>query len=312
ASCFCSPYHGNEHPGARSFFTCHIASISVYLQMVSNPWPLGLRAEMSLNWKDPTVLHHCGRAYLMIAHFVSGMYIWEFMVTFGFDWAVLRRKRSLTFGTLLYILPRYTSLLVVIIILRTSNVFSSSVDCKTWIHVQFAAAFGTVGMTSGILYIRICALSGNHKAVKYGMGLSYLGYWGLVAYSAYQPSGYYVETLYACSPADVNVHRATEIYMFCFDLCCLSIALGCLIRVHRGGSLARFLINQGIVYFVCICAAYLITLIFTLLDLNDPMTASSGVVGVFLMTICSTRMQRQLLEYFDDPKIDINTIIVTD
>ncbi|KAH7070890.1 hypothetical protein BKA62DRAFT_806920 [Auriculariales sp. MPI-PUGE-AT-0066] len=248
---------------------------------------------MSLNWNDPTILYHCGRAYLMVAHFVSGMYIWEFMVTLGFDWAVLRRKRRLTFGTLLYILPRYTSLLLVIVILRISNVFSSSVDCKTWIHVLFAAAFGTIGLTSGILYIRICALSGDHKAVKYGMGLAYLGYWGLVAYSAYQPSGYYVETLYACSPANAGVHRTMEIYMFCFDLCCLSIALrDRLFRLHL----------RSIPHYP----------IFTLLNLNDPMTASSGVVGVFLMTVCSTRMQRQLLEYFDDPKIDINTIIVTD
>ncbi|KAH7094060.1 hypothetical protein BKA62DRAFT_721276 [Auriculariales sp. MPI-PUGE-AT-0066] len=257
---------------------------------------------MTIDWHDPMILYRSGRAFILITHLFAGMYFWEFLITLPFDWELLRGKRKLTFGTTVYLLPRYANLITSILALRITNVFSADVNCKIWIDVTYAFVFGTIGLTSGVLYIRVCAVSKGNRFIKFGMGAAYLGYWGLVAYSVYQPVGYYVEALLTCAVTNVGIHRATTLYMFGFDLICLSIVLIYLLRMHRGDHSGSFYCNRcGIVYIACICVAYLVAVIFPLINLNDAISESSGTAAVFVTTVCATRMQRGLLEFFLSP-----------
>ncbi|KAH7094058.1 hypothetical protein BKA62DRAFT_625567 [Auriculariales sp. MPI-PUGE-AT-0066] len=256
---------------------------------------------MAINWHDPLLLYRSGRASILITHVFAGMYFWEFLTTFRFDWELLRGKRNWTFGTIVYLLPRYSSLMTSILSLRVTNAFSPDVNCKAWMYVLYTFVFTTIGFTSGVLYIRVCAVSKGNRFVTLPLGLAYLAYWGLVVYSVYKPIGFYAESLLTCAITNVGVHRATTLYMFAFDLICLTVTLIFLLRMHRGGSLWKFLLQQGIIYIACICVAYLVAVIFPLINLNDSISEASGTAAVFVTTVCATRMQRGLLEYFESP-----------
>ncbi|KAH7067123.1 hypothetical protein BKA62DRAFT_779209 [Auriculariales sp. MPI-PUGE-AT-0066] len=261
-----------------------------------------------MQWRSDLVLFLSGRAYILMAHAMAG--IWEFIINLGFDWDVARGRRKFNIATLFYLLPRYSSLMVSIVALRITNVFSANVDCQAWIYALHCFSYGTVGLTSGLLYAECsCALSARNIFVIIGIGLAYLGYWVLVVYAIYHSKGVYVQQLLACSAEDLHTHRITTIYMFGFDLLCLSAVLVCLLRMHRGGSLWSYLLKQGILYFICICVAYLCSVVFHILDLNDAVSEAPNTVAgkLFVTTVCATRMQRGLIEYFDSPVRGINS-----
>ncbi|KAH7097263.1 hypothetical protein BKA62DRAFT_716784 [Auriculariales sp. MPI-PUGE-AT-0066] len=260
----------------------------------------------AMQWRSDLVRFLSGRtfgAYILMAH---AMRACTFHHQPGFDWDVARGRRKFNIATLFYLLPRYSSLMVSIVALRITNVFSANVDCQVrrshGYMLLHCFSYGTVGLTSGLLYARVCALSARNIFVIIGIGLAYLGYWVLVVYAIYHCSkGVYVQQLLACSAEDLHTHRITTIYMFGFDLLCLSAVLVCLLRMHRGGSLWSYLLKQGILYFICICVAYLCSVVFHILDLNDAVSEAPNTVAVFVTTVCATRMQRGLIEYFDSP-----------
>ncbi|KAH7097115.1 hypothetical protein BKA62DRAFT_717592 [Auriculariales sp. MPI-PUGE-AT-0066] len=256
---------------------------------------------MGIDWHDPVILFLSGRAYILLAHAMVGAYFWEYLITFGFDWQLLRGKRKLTFGTIIYLFPRYANLLTSFFTLRVTNSLSADVDCEAWITVLYAFAYGTIGLTSGLLYARVCALSGRNLVVTIGMGLAYLGYWGIVTYAVYHSKGHYVDVLFTCATTDAGTHRIIAIYMFLFDFLCLTLVFRFLHQMHRGGSLWNYLVKQGIVYFVSICCTYLVAVVFQLLKLNDPVAEAPGILGVFVTTVCATRMQRGLIEFIESP-----------
>jgi hypothetical protein len=56
--------------------------------------------------------------------------------------------------------------------------------------------------------------------------------------------GQYIPELYICAAVNLEPHRYNAAYQLVFDLTCLTTMLVCLIRMHRGGSLWRFLLQQ--------------------------------------------------------------------
>ncbi|KAH7043890.1 hypothetical protein BKA62DRAFT_739828 [Auriculariales sp. MPI-PUGE-AT-0066] len=251
-----------------------------------------------VNWEDPHVLALSIRAYILFVHLVIGAYLWEYLLTLDFDWSIIRRRRKLNLGIILYLLPRYATLFVAFVAIRLTNAFKE-IDCTAWNYVQHGSAYVAVSLASALLYARVWALSDGHPLVVYGIGFLYVGNWAMVIYGTYFSYGQYVPQMYICAAVNLEPHRWNALYQLVFDLACLGTMLLVLIRMHHGGSLWRLLVQQGILYFVAICLVYILHLTFLSLHLNHAVAQMPSALRVIVTCVAATRMQRGLIEFVE-------------
>ncbi|KAH7097800.1 hypothetical protein BKA62DRAFT_814877 [Auriculariales sp. MPI-PUGE-AT-0066] len=252
---------------------------------------------MAINWQDPEIVFLSGRALTLLIHLFAGVYFWEYLLSLDFDWEIIRGKRKLNLATAFYILTRYSILLTKIIALRIFNVYSVEINCQVWIYLLHGFGYASVAFASGLLYLRVCACSAGNPFVVWSMGAGYVANWAFVVYGTYHTEGLRIPQLFACGALNSLAHRPNIIFQFSYDLACLVLMLFFLLRAHRGGSLGEFLIQQGLLYFVCICVVYLLNVILISLNLNEAINLMPQGCSLFTTTVCATRMQRELLKY---------------
>ncbi|KAH7102122.1 hypothetical protein BKA62DRAFT_829703 [Auriculariales sp. MPI-PUGE-AT-0066] len=249
-----------------------------------------------VNWNDPHVLALSIRAYALFAHMLAGLWLWEFIVTFDFDWQIIRGKRPRNLGALLYLLPRYSCMATAIVAVRITNAIGP-LDCMGWNYAQHAWAYITISFASALLYARVWALTEGNPWVVGGLGILYVGNWGMVVYGVYFSRGEWFEKSYVCAAVLLTHHRWNAIYQLVFDMLCLGVMLFVLIRMHHGGSLWRLLVQQGLLYFLAITFLFALHLTFLSLPLNPAVSQIPSALRVVGVTIAVTRMQRGLIDF---------------
>ncbi|KAH7097099.1 hypothetical protein BKA62DRAFT_458483 [Auriculariales sp. MPI-PUGE-AT-0066] len=252
-----------------------------------------------IDWNNPNVI----RGFTLAAYTSFGVALWEFLLTLKFDLELLCRKRKLTLGTFLYMLCRYSNVLTACMFLVATNA-TRATRCELWIWIQFGASSFATNVATGLLYARVWALSNSDPFVVWGIGLPYVGAWGVIIYSTYMSDGQYIAALSTCSSSNLEAHRVATIYQLAVDLLCLAVMLILLVRMHRNGlsSLWRFLMQQGVIYFVAICLVYIFDLVCTSLPLSKAIALVPSLLrrGHF---IAATRMQRGLIEFVENRSV---------
>ncbi|KZW01415.1 hypothetical protein EXIGLDRAFT_830127 [Exidia glandulosa HHB12029] len=251
-----------------------------------------------VSWQDPYVLAMSARAFILSVHTMFGVYVWEFLTSLDFDWAVITGRKKLNASIVIYWLARYCTLIALVIGIRICNVLEPT-DCETWNFVLHSFAYGSTGFLSGLLFLRVAALSQRNIYVMSFLSAFYLAYWAMVGYGIYHSEAVYVPELFLCAAIGLTAHRANTIVQFSFDMTCLLFMLFFLFRGHRGGSLWKFLVQQGVVYLVCIAVGYLLASVFLILNLNDAVSQIPNVFALLINAMCATRMQRGLTNFYE-------------
>ncbi|KAH7096886.1 hypothetical protein BKA62DRAFT_718196 [Auriculariales sp. MPI-PUGE-AT-0066] len=261
-----------------------------------------------VKWEDPHVIALSIRAYTLFLHLMIGAYLWEYLLNLDFDWAILRRTRKISRGTVLYLLIRYGTLFVACVSLGVTNAFHDP-GCKVWMRIQRGSANFAVTIGAGLLYARVWALSEGNVFVVWGLGTLYLANWAITIYGVYAATGVYVPAMYICASDDLPVHRVVVIYQLAFDLICLWAMLYLLMRMHRGGSnsLWQFLVNQGVLYFIAICLVYILDLTIFSLHVNKVVKQIPGAFRAVVTCIAASRMQRGLIEFVEKRPVVTST-----
>ncbi|KAH7106673.1 hypothetical protein BKA62DRAFT_668559 [Auriculariales sp. MPI-PUGE-AT-0066] len=269
---------------------------------------------MGVNWDDPVTLYRWRRALVLFSHTGAGLYIWEFFTTLGYEVALLKGRRKLNWAACtclhnlqLYLLPRYSIAIVGVVLLRMVNAFTDDVKCSAhelmvmqmWDHILHGFAYASNTFTQGLLYARVCALSKYNRYFVWGLGVAYVGSWGFAINGMYYADAIYVPEHYLCQPVNLHRHGINLGYQFAFDLACMISMMVLLFRMHRGGNLWKFLVRQGLVYVISLCSAYLFLVVCLLVAPGDILEMISIITALLIMTICATRMQRELVEFYD-------------
>lgn len=245
-----------------------------------------------VHWQDPVTLLLCARAFEIFTSICFGLYLWEFLVSFPFDWEHFTLRRPFRWTFCIYFLARYLILLGLIAGVRISNVLNP-IDCDTWNHLVYASAHGCFAFSSLLLLMRVTAIAGRNMWLSLFLGTFYLGNVGTLVHGVTVAKAVYIPQLFLCGAANTVASRINVFTSFAFDLTCLITMLVLLMRTH-GGDLWTFLVNQGIMYFIVTAVSYLIPAILLVLNLNDAMNEIPQVAAVTSMAICATRMYRHL------------------
>ncbi|EJD37558.1 hypothetical protein AURDEDRAFT_129427 [Auricularia subglabra TFB-10046 SS5] len=146
-------------------------------------------ATRHLNFPAPvsTVIGYIRRsrladAALFVSNIFMGIYLWEFVVGFLFDWDVFTRRRAFRWTLVPYFLTRYLSLLGVLGLAVPGNMFSPIGDCKTWWQVLQAMASISLMASSALLIIRVSAVAEFNPWIICFLGLLWIAEAAAVAY----------------------------------------------------------------------------------------------------------------------------------
>ncbi|KAI0282907.1 hypothetical protein BC826DRAFT_1062677 [Russula brevipes] len=85
-----------------------------------------------VNWRNPNALLHQLEAFVKVVHFVTGIYIWEFVSTLNFEWSIFRGRRQRSWTAALYVACRVTTLAAAVAQMTGFNI-TRPISCKTWL-----------------------------------------------------------------------------------------------------------------------------------------------------------------------------------
>jgi len=88
------------------------------------------------HWRDPAVVAAENFALIKLMHVLGGVYIWEFVSNFGFEYSIITGKRKLTWTFPLYLGCRWCPLFAIMFQFLGLDV-ESKIDCQAWVISTF-------------------------------------------------------------------------------------------------------------------------------------------------------------------------------
>ncbi|KAH9991282.1 hypothetical protein BJV77DRAFT_548923 [Russula vinacea] len=253
-----------------------------------------------VNFEDPAVVANDGFALLKFWLVVDGIFLWEYFTTLDFEWNIIRGHRRYRWTIWVYSLLRLAALATLITDLVLLNL-TTPYDCQFSETLALVFSFLALAAASLLLMLRIVAIW-NRNAVAVGIAAIiwvndcafFIQGIARLRFERVFPGGY-------CTLRNVQAMKAAITVSFLSDVALLIIMLVGLFRLdcHRPGALAtgRFLWNQGVIWLLVATVAGVVPTVFSLLNLNEPLSSMFLFPWVMTLTIASTRMYRGLDDF---------------
>jgi hypothetical protein len=251
------------------------------------------------DWQSPAELATDYMIFIRLIHALTGIYVWELVVSFDFDWAVLTGKKKFRWPLAVYFTGRYLLLIGMIGILVALHTTVKGNCHVLYVFNQFTIE-AAVGLASINLAFRTIALWSQNKWIIALIALIALGHWtlileGLVQAAIWHPSA-------GCAIVDLNttILTATFVYSMCFNVIMLCLTAYQLARsppctgvsgLHH--KLFRMIFSDGLVHFILACLANLLATTFLIMDLNSVMSILFNVPAAAALTIVASRAVRR-------------------
>lgn len=255
-----------------------------------------LLSRTMVNWDDPVVELRSAHIVLWFISALSGLYAWEMLVSFDFDWQCFTRQRPFRWTLVPYFIARYGVLWALTAAACAMNMLSPTEHCTAIWKLVYVGAHASVSSAALLLVIRAVAIADHSRIVMVVLGCLWLAQVGTAGINLAKVSGTYSPALLACAVENTVMTRPTIIAAFAVHLACLALILAFLART-RGLGLWRLLISQGLVYFAVTMVAYVSGTVVLSLNLSDSMNLSLQTPAIVSVVICACRLYRSLATY---------------
>ncbi|KAI0038953.1 hypothetical protein FA95DRAFT_1684453 [Auriscalpium vulgare] len=265
------------------------------------------------NWKDPSVILSTEQAFVRLSHVVLGLILWEIVTTCDYDIDVLRGRRRYLPTFWIYFTCRLSMAVSLIILVIPKDVVGVR-NCTALGASIYVFGYLSLAMASSLILLRIFAVWQRQLAVVAVSSVLWASSIALnVRYIVILRSEY-VPELGECieSPRPI----INNIGIIGSDLGLLAIMLVGILRHHKDmssaprgfGGLWSLLWHQGVIWLVMAAMVEVPTLVFIILNLNDPWDVMFEIVTLATLSISATRMYRVLTDY--RPRTDLLPIHV--
>ncbi|KAI6021040.1 hypothetical protein EDC04DRAFT_3143986 [Pisolithus marmoratus] len=236
-----------------------------------------------------------------LQHFLLGLYLWEFLLSFDFDWKVITRKHPFRWPLVFYFAGRYLMLAALIGIIISMDP-PQALNCHSLVSFNQVAAGASLGLACINLAIRTIAVWHN-KWITRLVILLIVGHWSLVLQNGLVITSWTPDLGCVITGTKKMILAAISLYAMGFDLiilCLLAykLALSHDLGINAPGRLSRRLISEGLIYFVisfiCNCIASLLVII---VDSNVVVGVIFDIPTCVATTIASSRVVRRLSMY---------------
>ncbi|KAH9977430.1 hypothetical protein BJV74DRAFT_154989 [Russula compacta] len=253
-----------------------------------------------VNFRDPAVIHDDNLQVDKFWNAVDGLFIWEFLITLGYEWSVIRGHRPYRWTIWIYSLSRVAALAAVARNIVSVDI-TTQISCHATIVSQLILAYLALACASFLIVLRIIAIWNMSRVV----GAIAIGLWitnilfliqGVIRFRAEQ-----VSNGVGCEVVQIDGIQLSTIVALVTDVVLLLIMLFGVFRLRRDGcgtmALGRLLWNQGVIWLLLATVAEVTPVVFICLNLNDPFNLMFQAPWMITMTIAATRMYRSLSDF---------------
>jgi len=253
-----------------------------------------------VDFQDPALIIQDLLSTLKLWHALAGLYIWEYLITFDYEWSVIRGRRPYRWTIWIYSITRLATLLTAIVAMISMD-DRAKFDCQGIILTLFTISY--VGFTGASLLIvlRNIAIWNGQKiviAITTGIWLANIGFF-IQSLARVRTS--WDPLLSTCAVLDIHSTKLNTITTLVTDIALLLIMLIGLLRLgfHEPGvyGLGRLMWRQGIVWLFLATIAEIPPVVFISLNLNDALDYMFSFPAMVIMTIAATRIYRSLTDF---------------
>ncbi|OAX36727.1 hypothetical protein K503DRAFT_694562 [Rhizopogon vinicolor AM-OR11-026] len=254
-----------------------------------------------VDWKSQEELAKDAIVFVKLNHTLFGLYIWEFVISLDFDWAVLTRKKKFRWPLIFYFANRYFLLFSMI---GTSIAYDSTskLDCRALYTFDELSGVAAVGLASINLSLRTVAIWSHNKWIIMLLVAIVIGHWSLILRGALVVGVWVPGVGCQITHSNTTILSATFIYSMCFDFIVMCLSAYKLAPMRRGmqgahSQLIGMLFTDGLIYFITAFVANLLAATFMLLELNTIMSVIFNVPAATASTIVACRVVRRLADF---------------
>ncbi|KAG2152956.1 hypothetical protein DEU56DRAFT_879802 [Suillus clintonianus] len=205
-----------------------------------------------VNWTNPKEREADGIAFTKAVYVLFGIYIWEICTTGSFELSIFLGRRRLAWPLVpFFFLCRYSMLFAFIGLIIFNNVFTK-IDCNALYTFTSIAGNLTILSASTSLMTRTMALwEWKRWAVLSMLALSF-GQWAILIRTMTVVQTSWDHQARACVVLRTNhiLLNLNYVYTITFDFVILVMTLFALGKRFRHEDLSRFLVRDGLVYFL--------------------------------------------------------------
>ncbi|KAH9962859.1 hypothetical protein BC827DRAFT_177052 [Russula dissimulans] len=241
-----------------------------------------------------TVLDH-HRTLQRFVHALGGIYVWEYILTFGFEWSFITGKRRFPWSMWVYVAIRLLALVNVVANLIQTG-FETLVDCHDWVYVEYITVYSVFVLASFLMILKIAAIWTRNRWIKWILAAS-MGAWltniALIIRSTVTTSAKYESSFGTCVLHKAKTTRDSTLATLSSDMFLLIVMLFGLVS-ERGHHLGRLLFHQALIWLIVAIFSQVPLLVLISLKFDDLANLVFNSSSLISMTICVTRLYRTL------------------
>ncbi|KAH9984328.1 hypothetical protein BJV74DRAFT_886498 [Russula compacta] len=253
-----------------------------------------------VNFRNSSVIGDDNPLLLKFWNAIDGLFIWEFLITLGYEWSVIRGHRPYRWTIWIYSPCRVAALATVTLNLVSIDA-TIPISCQATILSQFILAYLALACASFLIVLRIIAIWNRCRvvgAIAIGLWITNISFLiqGIIRFRAE-----WVSDKVSCEVVEIDGMQLSTMVALVTDVVLLLIMLFGVFRLRRDGggtmALGRLLWNQGVIWLFLATVAEVTPVVFIYLNLNDTFNVMFQVPWMITMTIAATRMYRSLSDF---------------
>jgi len=245
-----------------------------------------------VDWNSTAEISIDATALAWFMHVLLGVYSWEFVSTFKFDWGYITRRRKFQWPLAFYFANRYCLFLTLMGVMVAVNV-TTPINCQALFVIVELCSHASIGFACINFAMRAVPLWGGNKWVTILLIILTLGHWSLILQAGFIDSTFHPNMGCLITQANAKIQTATFVYASVFDLVTLTLIM--VKHPFRGPStFSKILHHDSFLYILMALCFNCLATIFMHLDLNTMMASIFVFPSAVFSTISATRCIRRI------------------
>ncbi|KAI0784688.1 hypothetical protein C8Q75DRAFT_778382 [Abortiporus biennis] len=255
-------------------------------------------------WSDALAQQRSSLAAEQLSIFMLGVYGYDYLLTFGFEWQLITRKIVFRPTYIFYFMGRYCMLFALATIVSIWQA-PFRINCDILVPIMTTVGFVATASATANLMLRTLVIWKHKRCVFYPLILTTIFHFTFViSVGASQVQARWIVSREGCGLRYINDKLTASIFIFTviYDLAILLLTSYGISRISPKSALVKMLYHQGILYFLFTCMVNIPALVFFILDVNAQVTAILTIPASTISVMISCRSVIDLMQVHKDKK----------
>jgi len=237
--------------------------------------------------------------YLKVLHTFAGLYIWEYLTTFGFEWNIYMGRRPWRWSYIPYIATRLlclSSLIVVIVGVNLKRPF----NCDAWLRGIVITAWPAASGASFLLLLRAVAIWSLDRRVVIFATVAWLCGFSGTLFAISRGHSEWSKLIQTCTLIGTEDYRWSLLTAFIVNVILLGTMIVGVIYKRLNTRLWKLLYYQGLFWISAAIFTEIPGVVMPFLNINEPWDVMFQFPLLVVVVIASSRSYRDLFRHLID------------